>query len=79
MTPEQFIFWLRGYFASNDSANFARGDWKVIADTLAQVTAAMRANAVTGTTGTGTLVGGHIETILDDQKRRWLANPQNGD
>jgi hypothetical protein len=37
MTPEQFVFWLRGYLASGDIGNFTRGDAKAIAEELAKV------------------------------------------
>lgn len=39
MTPEQFVFWLRGYFASGNPGDFTRGDWRTVADVLAQVAA----------------------------------------
>jgi hypothetical protein len=37
LTPEQFVYWLRGYFASCDPANCTRGDTKTIAAQLTRV------------------------------------------
>ena len=37
MTPEQFVFWLRGYMASIEGVDLARADVKCIRETLAGV------------------------------------------
>lgn len=37
MTPEQFVFWLRGYMASVEGLDLAKADVKCIRDTLADV------------------------------------------
>lgn len=37
MSPEQFVFWLRGYMASSGPAICTKGDWKAIEAVLKTV------------------------------------------
>lgn len=37
MNAEQFVFWMRGYFASTSPENSTRGDWKAIEAVLKTV------------------------------------------